>query len=264
LITTLRPAALSLLLFCSAAATSQTTGITNNPYTATKKITFVQKLADGTTITRVSTTTEARDSQGRTLQQTALSGTPQRNVTNTTVMDPVAHTNTTWMSQSKQATRFHMPEAPRVAAQPSGSMGSGAGMGTGSGVMGGIVTATISSEPATLIAAGVGAGPTDPNLRPARQSEKLGGKTIAGVYTEGTKITITYPIGFFGNDRPIVNVRETWTSPDLKIIVFSTDDDPRNGSRTTELTDLVRGEPDPALFQVPEGYTIKDQYPGQN
>jgi hypothetical protein len=92
----------------------------------------------------------------------------------------------------------------------------------------------------------------------------LGGKTFAGVYAEGTKLTITYPVGYFGNDRPILNVRETWTSPELKIIVYTTDDDPRTGSRTTELTNIDRAEPDPAIFQVPEGYTIKDQYPGQN
>lgn len=266
-----RPLALSLLLLSSAAAIAQTAGIANSPYTATKKVTFVQKLGDGTIITRVSTTTEARDSQGRTVQQFAMQGATQRNITSTTVMDPVAHTNTSWMSQSKQATRFHMPEPgiqrpaqPSGPTQPSGSMGSGTGMGSGSGVMGGIVTATNSSEPTTLIAAGFGTGPTDPNLRPARQSEKLGGKTIAGVYAEGTKLTITYPIGYFGNDRPIANVRETWMSPELKIVVYTTDDDPRTGSHTTELTDLIRGEPDPALFQIPEGYTIKDQYPNQN
>jgi hypothetical protein len=259
-----RTLALSLLLFCSAAAIAQTAGFANNPYTATKKVTFVQKLVDGTTITRVSTTTEARDSQGRTLQQSAVTGGSQRNITNTTVIDPVAHTNTIWMSQSKQATRFHMPEIQRPAglARPSVSTGSVTGMGSGSGAMGGILTETSPSDPAVLIASG--AGPIDPTLRPARQSEKLGGKTIAGVYAEGTKITITYPIGFYGNDRPIVNVRETWMSPELKIIVYTTDDDPRTGSRTTEVTNLDRGEPDPALFQVPEGYTIKDQYPGQN
>jgi hypothetical protein len=268
-----RPLALSLLLLCSAAAISQTAGLVNNPYTATKKVAFVQKLADGTIITRVSTTTEARDSQGRTVQQFAMTGAAQRNATSTTVIDPVAHTTTSWMSQSMQATRFHIPEPgiqrptqPSGSAQPSGSMGSVTGMGSGAGVgaMGDFVTAAISSEPSVLIASGIGAGSTDANLRPTRQSEKLGGKTIAGVYAEGTKLTITYPIGFFGNDRPIANVRETWMSPELKIVVYTTDDDPRTGSRTTEITDLIRGEPDPALFQVPEGYTIKDQYPGQN
>jgi hypothetical protein len=265
----LRSIALSLLLVNSAAAIAQNQGFANNPYTATKKITFVQKLVDGTTITRVSTNTEARDSQGRTLvQQGPPVGSLGQSFINTTVIDPVAHTTTIWMSQAKQATRIHMPEIQRPTPNPTVTTSS-----VGSGVIGGIAVTSTSIEATVMgsagpVAVGLGSGPgpiaTDPNLRPARQSEKLGGKTIAGIYVEGTKITITYPIGFFGNDRPIVNVRETWTSPDLKLIVLSTDEDPRNGSRTTELTDLIRGEPDPALFQVPEGYTVKDQYPGQN
>jgi hypothetical protein len=137
------------------------------------------------------------------------------------------------------------------------------GSGSGTGVMGGTVAAGVSSE-STVIVSATGPASADPNHRPTTQSEKLGGKTFAGVYAEGTKLTITYPVGYEGNDRPIVNVRETWTAPDLKIIVYTTDDDPRTGSRTTELINLDRAEPDPALFQVPEGYTINDQYPGSN
>ena len=45
-------------------------GVVNKPYSATVKATVVQKLADGTTITRVNTTKEARDSEGRTMRQT--------------------------------------------------------------------------------------------------------------------------------------------------------------------------------------------------
>ena len=94
---------------------------------------------------------------------------------------------------------------------------------------------------------------TDGNARPKIQMERLGGKTIGGVYTDGTRITTTYPERYFGNDRPIVQVRETWMSPDLKMAVFSTDDDPRTGLRTTEMTDIDRNEPDPTIFQAPEG-----------
>jgi hypothetical protein len=56
---------------------------------------------------------------------------------------------------------------------------------------------------------------------------------------------------------------ETWVSEELMLAVMQIDDDPRTGVRTMELTDIERGEPDPALFQVPEGYTVKDQYPNQ-
>lgn len=110
----------------------------------------------------------------------------------------------------------------------------------------------------------IAASARDPNLRPERKTEKLGSKTIAGVYAEGTRLTVTYPVGFFGNDKPIITFHETWMSSDLKIVLLNVDDDPRTGTRITEVTNLDRGEPNPTLFQVPEGYTIKDQYPGTN
>jgi hypothetical protein len=42
---------------------------------------------------------------------------------------------------------------------------------------------------------------------------------------------------------------------------MSVNEDPRTGTATMELTDLEKGEPDPTLFQVPEGYTVKDRAP---
>ena len=32
--------------------------------------------------------------------------------------------------------------------------------------------------------------------------------------------------------------------------------DPRFGTRVTQLTNITRSEPDPALFQVPSDYTV--------
>ncbi|RSL19216.1 hypothetical protein EDE15_4870 [Edaphobacter aggregans] len=262
---TLRTIALSLLLSSPAVLIAQPPGFTNNPYTATKKTTIVQKLANGTTITLVNTTTEARDSQGRTMQQHSIQGPAGRETINTFVTDPIARTTTIWLSTSKQATRTYLLE-PRRMQPPSGSsMGNGSVSGNVSGI-----GAVEPSSTAVLItgslgsSAGIGGYTGDPNLRPTTQTEKLGGKSIAGVYTEGIRTTVTYPTGSFGNDRPIVVLNERWTSPDLKIIVLTINDDPRSGTQTTEITDLNRAEPDPALFQVPEGYTIKDQYPGSN
>jgi hypothetical protein len=89
------------------------------------------------------------------------------------------------------------------------------------------------------------------------EREQSGGKTLAGVYAEGIRVTRTIPEG--GNDRPMITVVETWYSPELKITLFSVNSDPRTGTRTNEVTELDRAEPDPAVFQVPEGYTVKDQ-----
>ena len=261
--TALRPIALSLLLCSPAVLIAQPPGFTNNPYTATKKTTIVQKLANGTTITRVNTTMEARDSQGRTMPQHSISfsGPAGREATSTFVTDPLARTTTIWSSTSKEATRTHMPELRRTQ-PPSGSMGSGSASGMVSGVAGSVETSSVAVM--TTGSVGIGAYTADPNLRPTTQTEKLGGKSIAGVYAEGVRITTTYPVGFFGNDKPIVSVHEAWTAPDLRLALLIINDDPRSGTQTTEITDLKRAEPDPALFQVPEGYTIKDQNPGSN
>lgn len=269
LIPSLRSLTVLLLIFGSGAVISQVyPGVQNSPYTVTKKNTSLQKLADGTTLTRSSVTTEVRDSQGRTLVKN-VSDQPNsaHRFTSYVVEDPTANTHCTWMSPGKEATCMHLPERrggmsallrpapPSGASNPGGPVaisGMGSGFGTVTGSIGSFVTAEVMGGPA--------AG-ADPNLRPSMQHESLSGKTINGIYAEGVRLTQTYPVGYFGNDRPIVVVHETWTSPDLKIIVLSTSDDPRIGTRTTEVTNVDRSEPDPALFQVPEGYTIRDLSP---
>jgi len=90
-------------------------------------------------------------------------------------------------------------------------------------------------------------------------SVDLGTQTLEGVPAKGTKITRTIPAGAAGNDLPIVITTETWFSPDLKILLMSKSNDPRMGESTYKLTNLVRSEPDPSLFQLPPDYKIKDQ-----
>ena len=87
----------------------------------------------------------------------------------------------------------------------------------------------------------------------------LGTQTIEGVPAQGTRITRTIPAGQVGNDQPLVITTETWMSPDLKVLVMSKTSDPRMGETTYRLTNVLRDEPDPALFQVPSDYTIQDK-----
>ena len=94
---------------------------------------------------------------------------------------------------------------------------------------------------------------------PEMSHESLGTQTIEGVVAEGTRMTMTFPEGSMGNDRPITTVTETWTSPDLKTVLLSKVSDPRNGESTTRLTNIVMAEPDPALFQIPAEYPIVDE-----
>ena len=88
--------------------------------------------------------------------------------------------------------------------------------------------------------------------------ESLGTQNIDGVTADGTRTTVIYPEGFIGNDRPLTVVSETWTSPDLKMVVLSKISDPRNGDSTTKLENLSQADPDPALFQVPADYAVTE------
>jgi hypothetical protein len=148
----------SLLLLSFVSVSAQTTGIQNSPYSATEKTTLVQKLADGTTITRESTATEARDSQGRTVRTTTMKGMGGRNTTNATVIDPVARTITYWSSLAKEATTMHMPE-PRKGSQSGTVLMSSGPSAVGVATLGNLPMVAISSEAVTL--------PGDSSVKPA-------------------------------------------------------------------------------------------------
>jgi len=97
--------------------------------------------------------------------------------------------------------------------------------------------------------------------RPQTKNEPIGTQVIEGLLCDGTRNTITYPIGMFGNDREIVATGETWVSQELRAPVLTKRSDPRSGESVTKLTEINRAEPDPALFLPPPDYTIEDQQP---
>lgn len=91
-------------------------------------------------------------------------------------------------------------------------------------------------------------------------AENLGSKVLAGLTVWGTRTTMRYPAGsIMGNDRPVESVNEAWNAPQLGTSVVSTNSDPRIGDSTTELRDIVVGEPDPALLRPPVGYKIVEE-----
>jgi hypothetical protein len=89
--------------------------------------------------------------------------------------------------------------------------------------------------------------------------EELGTKAIDGILVEGTRRTTVYPTGSQGNDRPLKVIVESWWSPDVKVMMLSTTDNPRSGVTTVKTTNLNTQEPDPELFLLPVGYTIVDE-----
>jgi len=94
------------------------------------------------------------------------------------------------------------------------------------------------------------------------QQQDLGIQTINGLAATGIRYTETIPAGAIGNAAPIVTTREVWTSTALKVPVMIKSSDPRFGTTNMQLGNVVQGEPDPALIQVPANYTITTHGPG--
>lgn len=216
------------------------------PFTAEFKSTTVQTLANGTRITNESSWVEARDGQGRHYQADTgnfYAGGSQ--ITRSHINDPVAGTETRWDSRVKKATVYELPPQE----QRHGCWQSESGNSRWSYPLTPEQRAQENplqvKEPVPVRAQ---------NHRP--ETENLGTDVIQGLTVRGTRMTFTTPVGEVGNDQPLVETRENWFSDEYRLEVRSVSDDPRQGKTTRELTGFAPGEPDPSLFQPPQGYEV--------
>jgi len=240
--------------------------VTGQPYSGEEVVEAQQTLSDGTSLTH--TTIQAkvyRDGQGRTrVEQPILRpnpngpprGAPQKDVQVDPIVeitDPVAGVEYILDVQQRVAHR----SAVRVPAP---------------------VTATrrpwvMQSLPPDAVTpvppAPDGLPSTPPIIVPpvpplafgspiSSQSASLGTQTIDGVTVQGLRTMRTIPAGAQGYDRDVVTTIETWTSPELRIVMLRTTTDPRYGVSTFRIQNFVRGEQDMSLFLPPADYTIKD------
>jgi hypothetical protein len=91
--------------------------------------------------------------------------------------------------------------------------------------------------------------------------EQLPERTIEGVRAVGVRRTTTVAAGAIGNDLPIEIVSEEWTSPELSMLLLTERRDPRVGTSTYRVMNIIRAEPDRSLFEVPSDYTLNQTGP---
>jgi hypothetical protein len=207
--------------------------IKGQPYSLVETTTTVQTLADGTTVTRVSHVRRMRDSEGRTRMELSVMQDGALQVVTILLEDPVGRIMARLSPRSKTANVTHVPEPTAETAE--------------------------TAEQAARVAEARAQAEAYRKEHPAPpNSGDLGVQTIAGVSAEGKRNRWVIPAGMQGNDREITVVTETWTSPELKIVVGRTTDDPRIGKTTMVVSDLERAEPDAALFQVPSDYRVNE------
>jgi hypothetical protein len=88
--------------------------------------------------------------------------------------------------------------------------------------------------------------------------EDLGKNTLEGLEVVGTRETVTFDANAFGNNHPLAITKEFWYSQRLGINLLVKRVDPRHGTQIFSVSDIKLAAPDPATFQLPQGYAIQD------
>jgi hypothetical protein len=232
------------------------------PYSGEAVNEFVQTLPDGNRITRKSVTKTYRDSEGRTRrEQTITNWTNGTETTTIMIGDPVV--GLSFVLEPETRTAYRETQVLTRAVPPMDvPAGAGARGGGGGRTVAPVRTYGPDNSVVTLVTPDTpaggrgGAGVKVPD--PGATTEQLGQKTIEGVLAEGTRTTTIIPAGAIGNEQPIKVISEQWFSPDLQVLVSTRHSDPRSGETVYRLVNIVRGEQDRALFEVPADYTIKE------
>jgi len=259
------------------------------PYSAEVVIESSQALPDGNRISRKTTGSVHRDSEGRTRREEDVNvrtATPNGFVSSVrktiSIVDPVAGVSYSldperkiaWkttmgggdplrgkIEESITAVRNKLEVEKMAAAQkPSGEeetrtasptpAAGGGGRGGGGARVGGA-----GAGGGTMVARGGGGGMRGVATMPDTPLEH---KTIEGVAVEGRKTTTVIPAGQIGNEQPITITSEEWRSPELGLLVLTRHSDPRSGESIYKLQNIIRAEPDQSLFVVPADYTVRE------
>jgi len=98
-------------------------------------------------------------------------------------------------------------------------------------------------------------GESEGVLEQSTLAEALPGQTLNGAYVRGSRSKRVIPIGSVGNVRELRSVTERWYSDDLGLLMKSSNSDPRFGTTTYELTNIVLETPDATLFEIPADFS---------
>jgi hypothetical protein len=212
--------------------------VTGLPYSAVQETEETQTLTDGTHVVQKHQTRLYRDSSGRMRWEVFVPidwNPAQKTPEIVTIIDPIAKAMYTLRPQTHIANLASLSEPPPPPPPPDSP-----------------------DPPAPNISDSVDQYVSVLRSRYSNKtSEDLGSKMMEGLLVQGVRTTWTLPVGSDGNDRPIVEIDEIWTSTDLGLTILSKHSDSRTGETVSRVTSLDRSEPDPALFQMPQDYTLQ-------
>ncbi|MDP9337773.1 MAG: hypothetical protein M3P45_02780 [Acidobacteriota bacterium] len=195
----------------------------NAPFTATVKTEWIRRLADGSTITLTNHRAIARDRSGRIFQERRLLVPDNQQqdspITQIEISDPVSHQLYICVPQ-ELVCQVEVFSAPTDSQSP--------------------------------------LAPVPTKTSGSLNVEDLGKRSINSIETTGRRETVTIASGSIGNNSPLLMKREFWYSSLLGINLSSTRQDPRFGTQSFEVIDVVMGEPDAKIFELPSGSKVID------
>jgi hypothetical protein len=207
-------------------------GCTGLPYSGKETITYPTRTADGTPTEHKEVHLLWRDAEGRTRTETVGNTRSGAEYHHVMVYEPVKKATWTWFSGNESVSKV-------VHVRPFGDLESPARCWA---------TPVLSKENTVR---------HDPVSGTTTTVEMLPPDTINGIAVLGDRQTTLTPAGGHDNKGEIKMTHESWISPDLGVMVRHTIDSPRTGKIITELSDIKRSVPDPALFKVPDGYEMR-------
>jgi hypothetical protein len=205
--------------------------ISGVPFSAEVVKESTQLMPDGTSTRHETHGRMFRDSAGRTRSETELEcsiagAEPKRYVT---IIDPVQQLSIVLDVAAKRAAVFHLPVPTAMPVNE--------------------LKLVARAQSAHRDAAGRSATNGD-------APEELGTMVLEGFSVTGSRRTHANEAG--AADKSQKAVTENWFSPELKIELLSTTQVSQSATRTTKLSNIVPGEPDPTLFQTPADYAIQE------
>lgn len=182
--------------------------------------------ADGTPVTHENHGKMFRDSAGRTRSETELQSAVAVGARRfVTIVDPVQGTSMVLDVAAKTATVFHLPAAQGASANK------------------------------VNLAASMQAGRASVQRLASSGSENLGAMMMEGFAVTGTRRAGSSEVAKVSAANVVT---ESWFSKELKVDLLVSRQGSQSASRTTRLTNITPGEPDPTVFQVPADYTVRD------
>jgi hypothetical protein len=194
------------------------------PLTGKSSIQWTRTLEDGSTVTVHLEANLARDNAGRMYRErrsfVPANSDLESRLTEMIFFDPAARTKTTCTLARKKCVVADYYPRREFALQPSGPFAGG--------------TRSLTRE-------------------------DLGQDSVNGTSVTGTRETTTINAGVVGNERPLISTREFWYAASIRTNLLVTRIDPREGKQIIALIDLIQGEPDERMFEIPKGYTVVDE-----